>query len=90
MHPPRNQNLIGPQLRRLRMKAGLSQEQLAGRLQVQGWDISRGGVSKIEAKLRLVNDAELWVLARTLSCRLDDLYPTKPETVPVVLRHGRH
>ena len=82
------QNLVGPQVRRLRTEAGLSQEALAAKLQVAGWDISRAGLSKIEARLRRVNDAELWILARQLSCSLTELYPVKPNQVREVLRQG--
>ena len=83
------QNLVGPQIRRLRTEAGLSQEAMAAKLQVAGWDLSRGGLSKIEACLRRVNDAELWVLAKTLACPLTDLFPARPKGLAHVLRHGR-
>ena len=83
------QNLAGPQVRRLRMAAGLSQEALAAKLQVAGWDLSRAGLSKIEAGLRRVNDAELWMLAKALSCPLADLFPLRPKGLLHVLRQGR-
>lgn len=83
------QNLVGPQVRRLRTEAGLSQEAFAAKLQLAGWDLSRGGLSKIEAGLRRVNDAELWVLAKGLSCPLTDLYPVRPKGITEVLRQGR-
>ena len=83
------QNLVGSQVRRLRMDAGLSQEALAAKLQVAGWDLSRAGLSKIEACLRRVNDAELWVLAKVLSCSLVDLFPARPKGIVRVLRQGR-
>lgn len=87
--PANPQNLVGPQIRRLRVEAGLSQESLAAKLQVAGWDLSRGGLSKIEARLRRVNDAELWLLAKTLSCPLTDLFPSRLSGVTRVLRQGR-
>lgn len=83
------QNLVGPVVRKLRMDAGLSQEALAARLQVAGWDLSRAGLSKIEARLRRVNDAELLVLARVLKCGVGDLYPKRPRNLGLVVRHGR-
>lgn len=83
------QNLVGPQVRRLRTEAGLSQEALAAKLQLAGWDLSRGGLSKIEACLRRVNDAELWVLAKALSCPMADLFPARPKSLVTVLRQGR-
>lgn len=83
------QNLVGAQVRRMRNESGLSQEALAARLQVAGWDLSRGGLSKIEAGLRRVNDAELWVLAQTLCCPLGELFPVRPKRLASVLRQGR-
>jgi transcriptional regulator with XRE-family HTH domain len=84
------QNLVGPQVRLLRTEAGLSQEALSAKLQLAGWDLSRGGLSKIEACLRRVNDAELWMLANTLSCSLADLFPGRPKgKVLSVLRQGK-
>ena len=84
-----NQNLIGPQVRRLRMEAGLSQEAFAAKLQVAGWDISRAGLSKIESRLRRVNDAELYLLAKVLGCELAGLFPNRPSGIKDVLRQGR-
>ena len=72
------------------MEAGLSQEKIAAKIQVEGWDLSRGGLSKIEAQLRRVNDAELWVFSRVFSCDVRDLYPDNPdENIEAVLRQGR-
>ena len=86
---PREQNIVGPVIRKLRMDAGLSQDALAARLQVAGWDLSRAGLSKIEARLRRVNDAELLVLARVLKCGVEDLYPKRPRDLDRVVRPGR-
>jgi transcriptional regulator with XRE-family HTH domain len=61
------QNLIGPNVRRFRIRLGFSQDELAARSNVAGWDISRGTLSKIEARIRRVNDAEVFLLARLLS-----------------------
>lgn len=83
------QNLVGPQVRRLRMAGGLSQEALAAKLQLAGWDISRAGLSKIEARLRRVNDAEAYQLAKVLGCELIALFPARPTGIKEVLRHGR-
>jgi transcriptional regulator with XRE-family HTH domain len=85
----RQQNIVGPVVRKLRMAAGWSQEALAAKLQVAGWDLTRGGLSKIEARLRRVNDAELLVLAKVLKCGVADLYPAKPGDLARVLRQAR-
>ena len=83
------QNLVGPAVRALRVNAGLSQEAFAGKLQLAGWDISCGGLAKIETRLRRVNDAELCVLARVIGCEIKDLIPKDAKTLIEVLRHGR-
>ena len=85
----KKQNIIGPTVRRMRVEAGLSQEQLATKIQVAGWDLSRGGLSKIEAQLRRVNDAELLILARVFNCETQDLYPDKVTDIEDVMRQGR-
>ena len=69
------QNIIGPQVRRLRNERDLSQDQLAAKLQLLGLEISRAGVSKIEARLRCVTDAELPLIAQALKVEMADLYP---------------
>lgn len=71
------QNIVGPQVRRLRDQQDMTQEALAARCNVLGWDLSRGTLSKIEAQLRCVTDGELRILADALKVRLDDLYPPK-------------
>ena len=59
-------NNIGPQVRRRRYALGWSQSMLATKLQLAGFDISRSGVSKIEARLRFVDDKDLMFLAEVL------------------------
>lgn len=71
----RRQNVVGEQVRRLRYGNGLSQEALAARCNVLGWDISRGTLAKIEAGVRCVSDAEVWVLAKGLRVDLVRLFP---------------
>lgn len=69
------QNIVGPQVRKLRSAKGWSQDVLAARLQKAGWDIARGTLAKIEARVRCVSDGETQLLARVLKVRIDDLYP---------------
>ena len=69
------QNMIGPQLRRLRYQRGWSQEKLAGKLQLLGWDIGRVSLAKIESRLVHVEEYELLFFARAFNVHLDDLFP---------------
>ena len=61
-------NLVGKRVQeaRRKFKPPLSQEALAARLELDGWRISRGTLSKIEAGIRQVTDFEVMALARTL------------------------
>jgi transcriptional regulator with XRE-family HTH domain len=71
-------NLIGPQVRKWRRKKGWSQDVLATKLQLRGWNISRDSLASLESQRRRVPDCELLYLARVLGIRLDDLFPKNP------------
>jgi transcriptional regulator with XRE-family HTH domain len=71
------QNIVGPQIRKLRYQQGLTQEMFAARCSVRGWDLSRATLSKVEAQLRCVTDAELVVLANALKVDVGALLPSK-------------
>jgi len=70
-------NLVGPQVRRFRAEKGWTQETLAAKLQVEGWDVSRESLAKLEAQFRRVPDCELLFLAKTLEVEVTDLFPAK-------------
>ncbi|MGO9585458.1 MAG: helix-turn-helix domain-containing protein [Limisphaerales bacterium] len=68
-------NLIGFQVRKLRLKKGWSQDRLAMKLQLRGWSISRDSLASLESLRRRVPDCELLYLARVLGVRLEELFP---------------
>lgn len=74
-------NVVGPQVRRLRAAAGLSQSALAGACQRRGWDVGRDAIAKIESGTRWVADMELLELARALACPLAELFPARAQPV---------
>ena len=67
------QNVAGREIHRFRNLRDLTQEALATALQVQGWDISRGTLAKIESGIRCVTDMEVVVMAKVLGCTPNDL-----------------
>jgi transcriptional regulator with XRE-family HTH domain len=71
----RPRNIVGPQVRRLRSAAGLSQPALAAKCQRTGWDIERDTIAKIEGQTRWVSDAELVMLARCFAVTIEALFP---------------
>lgn len=58
---------MGPAVRLLREKSGLTQARLVAKLNLQSWDISRETLAKIESQVRWVSDFELLRLAEALA-----------------------
>ena len=73
------QNLVGWQVRRLRLQQRLSQPALAARCQVIGYDLSRESLAKVEGRIRTVTDAEVVLLAQALQVPFALLYPPEEE-----------
>ncbi len=73
--PRELKNLIGPQIARIRVAWGMSQEQFAAHCQRHGWDISRETLAKIESGIRCVTDCELVRIAKTLKVSVPELFP---------------
>jgi transcriptional regulator with XRE-family HTH domain len=73
MDVPRN--IVGPQVMQHRMERCWSQEKLASVCQLQGWDVSRGVVARIEGGVRWVADFEVLKLASALNVSVPELYP---------------
>ena len=70
-------NLVGPNVRELRVLKGLTQEALTAKLQVEGWDVSRESLAKLESQFRRVPDCELLFLAKVLGVEIRELFPSK-------------
>ena len=66
-------NICGKNIAVLRKAAGLSQNQLAGQLQLHGLDVSKNAIQRIEAGKRFVTDIELVYLADVLKVSYDTL-----------------
>ncbi len=60
-------NICGDRVRAARKNLGLSQENLAARLQTEGVNIERDSVSRIEIGTRFVADFELAILCKVLN-----------------------
>ena len=60
-------NICGDRVRAARKNLGLSQENLAARLQTAGVNIERDSVSRIEIGTRFVADFELVILCKVLN-----------------------
>ena len=60
-------NICGKRVKEARKKLGLSQDDLAARLQVSGVIIERNSISRIESGARFVADYELLALSKILN-----------------------
>lgn len=59
-------NISGERVRAARVRAGLSQEQLAARLQLEGVQLGQMAISRIETGKRVLADFELLALSMVL------------------------
>lgn len=64
---------VGQKLRYLREKSGLTQEQLSAKLQVNGCDITRSALAKIEVGQRHLYIDELKQFKKILCVTYDDI-----------------
>jgi transcriptional regulator with XRE-family HTH domain len=77
------QNLVGPQVRKLRYKRGWSQAQLAIQLQLKGLDVAREVVAQVEGQSHCVKDKDLPYFARVFGVSLVDLFPNLEPDKPI-------
>ena len=67
-------NIIGPNVRRLRKKDNMTQEQLVAKCNLLGWSLSRGALAKIESKVRRVTDHEVLLFSKALKVKVTELF----------------
>ena len=64
---------VGLRIRARRMERRLTQDQLAAKLQVNGYDLTRGAIAKIESGQRHIYLFELKAIKEVLRVDFDDL-----------------
>ncbi len=69
-----NKNVIFGPLRRFRTERGMTQGQLAAKMQTMGVNIDQQMISKIENNTRFVTDYELACLCAILDVSLEELF----------------
>lgn len=72
-------NLSGAKVRWARLRMGLSQAELAARLQVEGVSIERDSISRMELGMRIIPDYELVALRKVLGVSLEWLLSLSEE-----------
>lgn len=65
---------IGDNIRILREKSGYTQEQLSVKLQLEGCDITRSALAKIEVGQRHLYPDEILLIKKILKVTYDDIF----------------
>ena len=73
----KQKNMIGENVREIRKKNKLSQQQVADRLETMAIYVCRGSISRIEDGSRTVTDIELYGLSQVLSTPIQDFFTKK-------------
>ena len=69
-----NANLVGQNIERLRKSQGIKQKDFIAKIQVMGCDMNPTSYSKLEGQLRSATDKEIFVIAKILNVRMEDLF----------------
>lgn len=73
-------NMIGGNLRRLRVEKGWSQQKLSDKLEMMAIYVCRGSISRIEDKLRTVTDIELYGFSQVLGVPIGELFEERSDS----------
>lgn len=74
MQKLRGSAVFGANIRSLRLAAGLTQEQVAAKLQLSGFDVSRSIYSQMESGTYNIRVGELAALRRIFGASFDDFF----------------
>ncbi len=66
-------NFCGKKISKYRKELGISQRELADRLQLVGLDVDKNAIQRIEAGKRFVTDIELIALSKVLKRSFNEL-----------------
>lgn len=66
-------NVCGKKISQLRLKIGISQRELADKMQLVGIDIDKNAIQRIECGKRFVTDIEVIAFAKVFNVTLNEL-----------------
>ena len=69
-----DKNLVGKNIERLRKERGFKQKDFIAQIQVMGCDMNPTSYSKLEGQIRSATDKELYVIAKILGVRIEELF----------------
>lgn len=68
------EKIVGSNIRKLREKAGMTQDMLSAKLQISGCDITRSAVAKIEVGQRHLYPDEIILIKNILNVSYDEIF----------------
>lgn len=67
-------NILGKNIAKYRKEMGISQRELADRLQVIGLDVDKNAVQRMESGQRFITDIEVYYIRKALRKSFDELF----------------
>ena len=69
-----DKNVVGKNIERIRKEKGIKQKDMIAKIQSAGCDMNPTSYSKLEGQVRMASDREIYVIARILEVRMEDLF----------------
>ena len=70
-------NMVGRNIERLRKERGIKQKDFIAKIQIMGCDMNPTSYSKLEGQIRSATDKEIFVIAKILGVKMEDLFDTE-------------
>lgn len=70
-------NLVGRIIEQLRKERGIKQKDFIAKIQIMGCDMNPTSYSKLEGQVRSATDKELFVIAKILNVKMEELFPAE-------------
>lgn len=67
-------NMVGKRIEQLRKSHGIKQKDFIARIQIMGCDMNPTSYSKLEGQLRSATDREIYVIAKVLNVKMEELF----------------
>ncbi len=67
-------NIVGKNIERMRKERGIKQKDFIARIQTMGCDMNPTSYSKLEGQVRSATDKEIFVIAKILNVKMEELF----------------
>ena len=69
-----NANMVGRNIERMRKERDIKQKDFIARIQTMGCDMNPTSYSKLEGQIRIATDKEVFVIAKALGVKIEELF----------------